>query len=190
MSSKIKFEYIKKYWYLNDGVIYSKRTEKPKTFSSTDSSGHCFQAIKINGKSYPVLIYEALFMLFHDRPIAEGKEIHHIDGNPANNAPDNLIELTHAQHMRIHQYQCDDPMRGIRLHEGALVFRWFDDNGTRHSRSFHGINEAIKFRAEIERPRRQELRALGLNCKRVGSGEKLGRSTKQKIFFSRSATNL
>ncbi|MFP1484028.1 hypothetical protein ACLB1S_22195 [Escherichia coli] len=40
----------------------------------------------------------------------------------------------------------------------------------RHKRRFPGINEAMIFRAEIEEPRRAELRALGLNCKRSGSG--------------------
>lgn len=108
-------------------------------------------------------------MLFHDRPITEGKEIHHRDGNPENNAVSNLIELTRTQHRRIHQFQCNDPLRGIRLHQGAWRFRWYDDDGKQHNRRFPGINEAMEFRAEIEHPRRQELRALGLNCKRAGN---------------------
>ncbi|EHP9914058.1 HNH endonuclease [Escherichia coli] len=170
MSNEIKFEFIKKNWELRDGVIYSKRTGKPISFCGTDNSGHRFTITPINGKRYCVRIHEAVFILHHDRPIAENKEIHHKDGNPANNAVDNLIELTPKQHRRIHQYQYDDPMRGIRLVRGALVFRWLDDNGTHRCRSFHGINEAMTFRAEIEEPRRQELRALGLNCKRSGNG--------------------
>lgn len=108
-------------------------------------------------------------MLFHDRPIAEGKEIHHRDGNYENNAVSNLIELTRTQHKRIHKFQCDDPLRGIHLDQGAWKFQWMDDNGRYRARCFHSINEAMKFRAEIERPRRQELRALGLNCKRAGN---------------------
>lgn len=109
-------------------------------------------------------------MLYHDRQIAEGNHIHHIDGNKQNNAIENLIELTPKQHNRIHQYQCDDPMMSIYLHKGAWQFQWFDDNGVLRYRCFHGINEAMAFRAEIEKPRREELRLLGLNCKKKYPG--------------------
>ncbi|MGO0383628.1 HNH endonuclease signature motif containing protein [Escherichia coli] len=169
MNNEIKFQHIKRMWYLKDGVIYTRYGDKPVAFASKDKGCHRFQCIKVNGKWHAVRIHEAVFMLFHDRPIAEGKEIHHRDGNPANNAIDNLIELTHKQHMRIHQYQCDDPLRGIYLDQGAWKFKWLDDNGRQRSCRFDGINEAMTFRAEIERPRRQELRALGLNCKRAGN---------------------
>ncbi|ENT4928270.1 HNH endonuclease [Escherichia coli] len=171
MNNKIKFQYIKRLWFLNDGIVYSKRTGKPVSFPGKNpkGQGHRFAVVKINGEHYYILIHEALFMLHHDRAIAEGKEIHHKDGNPANNAPDNLIELTRKQHRRIHKYQCDDPMRGILLNGGAWVFKWYDENAHHRSRSFHGINEALAFRDEIEEPRRQELRALGLQCKRAGN---------------------
>ncbi|EIS2831176.1 HNH endonuclease [Escherichia coli] len=167
--NELKFEHIKKLWYLKDGVIYTRWGNKPKTFPSKTGDGRRFQIIKINGKAFSVRIYEAIYMLHHDRAIAEDKEIHHKDGNPENNAPENLVELTRKQHMRIHQYQCDDPMRGITLNQGTWKFQWLDDNGRHRGRCFHGINEAMTFRAEIEEPRRQELRALGLNCKRAGN---------------------
>ena len=164
-----KFKYIKRMWYLKDGVIYSKKTGKPVAFSSKNGNGRRQQNIKIDGKRYSILIHEAIFMLFHDRPIAEWKEIHHRDGNYENNAPENLTELTDKQHKRIHRYQCDDPLRGIYLNRGTWIFNWCDDDGVHRGRRFHEINEAMKFRAEIEEPRRQELRALGLNCKRAGN---------------------
>lgn len=169
MSNELKFKFIKRNWELRGGVVYSKRTGGPVVFAADDNHSRRYQAIKVNGKTYSVFIHEAVFVLFHDRAIAKGKEIHHIDGNYENNEPENLIELTPKQHMRIHQYQCDDPVRGIRLFRGAWRFRWYDDNGKRRCRSFDGINEAMAFRAEIERPRRQELRALGLQCKRAGN---------------------
>ncbi|EON5138992.1 HNH endonuclease signature motif containing protein [Escherichia coli] len=169
MNNEIKFQYIKRHWYLEGGVIYTKRGNKPMSFASKTTNGYRFQDIRVNGKRRVVCIHEAIFMLFHDRPIAEGKEIHHIDGDKQNNAINNLIELTPKQHNRIHQYQCDDPMRGIYLEQGFWRFYWRDNNGKQHNRSFHGINEAMTFRAEIEEPRRQELHALGLNCKRAGN---------------------
>ncbi|HGG7419980.1 TPA: HNH endonuclease signature motif containing protein [Escherichia coli] len=190
MNNNLKFQHIKRLWYLEDGIVYSKRTDKPVSFSSKGKTEHRFANTKINGKDRKVYIHEAIFMLFHDRPIAEGKEIHHKDGNPGNSAPDNLVELTRAQHTRIHKYQTDDPMRGICLNKGAWEFQWMDDNGIHRCRRFHGINEAMAFRAEIEEPRRQELRALGLNCKRVISGEKSRATKANKFYFSRSNTIL
>lgn len=170
MNNQIKYEYVKEHWQLRDGVVYTRWGNKPVSFSCKTGNGRRFQMINVNGKLYPVLIHEALFMLFHDRPIADGKELHHIDGNYENNAPGNLIEITRTQHKRIHQFQCDNPLRGIVLNQGAWCFQWQDDNGRRRKRRFHEINEAMAFRAEIEEPRRQELRALGLNCKKEYRG--------------------
>lgn len=170
MNNELKFGYIKQNWELRGGVVYSKRTGKPKTFPSKSGDGRRSQLIKVNGKHYTVQIHEAVFMLHHDRPIAEWKEIHHRDGNYENNAPENLIELTRTQHRRIHKFQCDDPMRGITLNQGTWKFQWQDDNGRNRSRRFHGINDAMTFRDTIEEPRRQELRALGLNCKKEYRG--------------------
>ncbi|SQQ59761.1 HNH endonuclease [Escherichia coli] len=164
-----KFKYIKSHWELRDGIVYSKRTGKPVAFSSKTGNGRRQQNIKIDGKRYSILIHEAIFMLFHDRQIVEGKELHHVDENYENNAIDNLIELTPTQHRRIHRFQCDDPLRGIYLNQGTWIFNWMDDDGHLRGRRFHGIDEAMTFRAEIEHPRRQELRALGLNCKRAGN---------------------
>ncbi|MCH0661381.1 HNH endonuclease [Escherichia coli] len=186
MNNAIKFEYIKRNWELRDGIVYSKRTGKPVSFSVKDKYGRRFTVIEINRKRHAVRVYEAIFMLFHDRPIAEGKELHHKDGNHQNNDIENLIELTDKQHRRIHKFQCDDPLRGIYLEGGAWRFFWYDDNGRFRGRRFHSINDAMAFRAEIERPRRQELRALGLNCKHVGSGEKPRRLYAARSYFSRS----
>lgn len=180
MNNKLKYEYVKQHWELRDGIVYSKRTGKPKTFSCKNSTGYRSQPINVDGKGYKVRIHEAVFVLFHDRPIAEGKEIHHIDGNYENNAPENLIELTPTQHQRIHKYQCDDPLRAIDLHEGAWRFRFFDDNGRRRARRFNSINEAMAFRAEIEHPRRQELRGLGLNCRKISRGDNREPTTQNK----------
>lgn len=188
MNNQIKYEHIKRLWYLRDGVIFTRWGNKPVAFSGKDKDGRRYTTISVNGKRYAVLIHEAVFMMFHDRAIAEGKEIHHADGNYENNAISNLVELTDKQHMRIHKYQTNDPLRGIFLVSGAWRFRWYDDNGHRRSRSFHGINEAMTFRAEIEEPRRQELRALGLNCKKEYRGvtasqlRKISRKQNNRLF--------
>lgn len=155
------FEYVVKNWYLKDGIVYSHHTQKPVAFSGVNNTNHHYQKTTTNKAIY---IHQAVYMLHHNRPIGEGMEIHHIDGNPMNNHPSNLVELTPRQHRRIHSYQSDDPLRGISLEKGSWRFHWHDDDGPKHSKSFHGINEAMKFRAEIEEPYRAELRALGLDC--------------------------
>ncbi|HAV9805599.1 TPA: HNH endonuclease [Escherichia coli] len=170
MNNKIKYEYVKRFWELRGGVVYSKRTGNPISFACKNKMGHRFVVVKVNNKPHAIYVYEAAFALYHNRPIAEDKEIHHKDGNPENNAPENIVELTRTQHKRIHGYQIDDPLRGISLYKGAWRFQWCDDYGIRRDRRFHGINEAMTFRAEIEEPRRQELRALGLNCRKISRG--------------------
>lgn len=36
------------------------------------------------------------------RPLAPGEVVHHVDHNPRNNHPDNLVVMTHAQHAAHH----------------------------------------------------------------------------------------
>lgn len=43
MSNKIKFEHIKKLWYLKDGVIYTRYGNKPVSFSGKAGDGRRFQ---------------------------------------------------------------------------------------------------------------------------------------------------
>lgn len=170
MNNELKYNYIKRLWHLQDGVIYTRWGNKPVAFASKDKDGRRFVKIEINDKAHTLYIHEAAYMLHHNRPITEGMVIHHVDGNYENNNANNLAELTPKQHRRIHTYQIDDPMRGIYLNQGAWTFKWMSDDGKHRTRRFHGINEALAFRDEIERPRRQELRALGLNCRKVSRG--------------------
>ncbi|EMB2430634.1 HNH endonuclease [Escherichia coli] len=165
MSFKEKmFSYVVKHWYLKDCVIYSKRTGRAVSFPGVGNGGYLYTNVRFDGGCYKIQQHIAIYMLHHNRPVSDHKDIHHIDGNPRNNAPENLVELTRRQHMRIHAYQCDDPLRGIRFVGNVWRFSWNDNDGIGHSRDFHGINEAMKFRAEIEEPYRAELRALGLDC--------------------------
>lgn len=187
MNNEIKFQHITRLWYLEDGVIKTRHGNRPIKFKP-DWKGYLTTDTQCGEKRFHITQHEAVFMFYYNRPIGEGKEIHHRDGNPANNAIDNLIELTSKQHRRIHKYQADDPMRGICLNKGVWCFQWIDDNGRLRNRRFHSINEAMEFRAEIERPRRQELRALSLNCKKEYRGvtasqlRKISRAQNSRLF--------
>ena len=164
MTRSEKFHYVIDHWFLQDGRVCSKITGKVISFSDMNASGHRRQCVQIGELHCNIYEHEAVYMLHHNRPIGEGMVIHHIDGNKLNNTPENLVELTPKQHKRIHAYQCDDPLRGIDLHHGSWRFRWTDDDGHYRNKCFHEINDAVLFRAEIEEPRRAELRALGLDC--------------------------
>ena len=187
MNNELKFQHVKRLWYLKGGVIKTRHGNRAIKFRP-NNKGYLIADTESAGKRLYITQHEAVFMLFYDRPIAEGKEIHHIDGNYENNAIDNLVELTRTQHKRIHAYQCNDPMRGVSLDQGAWRFQWMCDDGKHTSRSFHSIDDAMTFRAEIEEPRRQELRALGLNCKKEYRGitasqlRKISRQQNNRLF--------
>ena len=138
MTNLEKFEYVVNHWFLKDGVVYAYKTQKPVIFYGDNGIGHRYNNINYykKGARAAVYIHQAVYMLHHNRPIGEGMVIHHIDGDRLNNHPANLIELTRKQHQHIHAYQCDNPLRGISLHNNRLwEFSWYDDNG-RHGKHF------------------------------------------------------
>ncbi len=48
------------------------------------------------------LVYHRLAEQKYGRPLKEGEQVHHIDGNHANNAIDNLEVLTASEHSKLH----------------------------------------------------------------------------------------
>lgn len=58
-----------------------------------------YKTVRINGKRVPShrVVWEKA-----NGPIPKGYEIHHVDGDGKNNCLENLVLLTHAEHMALH----------------------------------------------------------------------------------------
>lgn len=60
-----------------------------------------------------IRIHHIVYAWFNNE-IPYGKEIHHIDGNCLNNSKDNLIALTHAEHVKEHRKMRENEMRELK----------------------------------------------------------------------------
>lgn len=47
--------------------------------------------------------------------LAEGFDVHHLDGDHANNEPDNVVLIDHLDHMRLHGMPGSDRLRRMAL---------------------------------------------------------------------------
>lgn len=57
---------------------------------------------KESGKQYPIKVHEIVYFAEHGG-IDDGWVIHHIDGNPLNNHPHNLVAMPRGEHVRYHK---------------------------------------------------------------------------------------
>ena len=94
------------YMVSNLGNIKSlnyRRTGKEEYLTFlTNSTEHIQVILFKNGNKKPFQVHILVAQAFIPNP--ENKsEVHHIDGNPANNSVDNLMWVTHKEHRIIHQ---------------------------------------------------------------------------------------
>lgn len=54
-----------------------------------------------NGAGY-VIEHRLIWEETHNRRLSHNETVHHIDGNPANNAPENLVALAIRDHQKLH----------------------------------------------------------------------------------------
>lgn len=55
--------------------------------------------------------HREIFKMFHGREIEPHKEIHHADGDPKNNHPENLKELSPEKHREVHRMAKKNKMK-------------------------------------------------------------------------------
>ena len=90
-------------------------------------------------------LHEEIWQDTHGQRIPQGHDIHHADRNPLNNDPENLVLLSHAEHMREH---AKDPISDSkrqhleRVRPLAAAWHSSDDGRAWHRR--HGVEVAAK----------------------------------------------
>jgi hypothetical protein len=88
-----------------------------------------------------------IYCLFNPTSVwEEGDEIHHINGNCADDHPDNLVKLTHKEHESLHKL---GPT--ILPEELKLIYRFFDSGLTANQvhkrvKGIVGIERLVKLR--------------------------------------------
>ena len=97
------------YYAGEDGFIYSKRNfnrfhtvcEELKPLKPHKNGGRYFGVtVCIHSKRRYRKIHRLVFEAFHGS--CEGLQVHHKDGDPTNNHPDNLVALTTEAHREEH----------------------------------------------------------------------------------------
>lgn len=66
-----------------------------------DKDGYCFTTITVNKKRRNAPVHRLVLHAFDPRPNEDELEVHHIDGNPANNKLENLTWVTHEQNIAL-----------------------------------------------------------------------------------------
>ena len=83
-------------WRANGDPLIVRRA--PAGTGCTDPKG--YRKITLNG--HLIGEHRAIMSTILNRPLSPTEVVHHIDGNPSNNAPENLIVLTRARHTILH----------------------------------------------------------------------------------------
>lgn len=78
------------------GIVRKVHIMKPYT----DRDGYKRINIVKNGQSKTMSIHRLMLHTFDPRPNESELEVHHIDGNPANNNLDNLMWVTHEENIK------------------------------------------------------------------------------------------
>ncbi|EJE3344120.1 HNH endonuclease [Escherichia coli] len=172
---QLKFDYITRNFELRGGVIYSRLTGGRVKFALNRANGRKMHSCHLTNnerltrttKYYAVYEHEAVWMLHHGKPVPDGNFcIHHIDGDPLNNEPNNLILLSARLHLLLH-----------RLREGGKRYRlttnprnksapWIArvnlPTGQRLGRCFRTEAEAAAWVERQEKPVINNFKKLGL----------------------------
>lgn len=126
------------YAFGSDGSVWSfwgKGYRKPQDVARPLAlrrmrSGHYDVSVKINGVMVQTCVHRLICWAFHG-PCPDGMECRHLDGNPANNRPDNLAWGTRKEN------QDDSVRHGTRVRGETVGLAKLDADRVREIRRLH-----------------------------------------------------
>lgn len=93
------------------------------------------QARRNAGRKGAKGLHVAIWEYVHGREVPAGHDIHHVDEDPFNNAPDNLAARTRSQHQRLHM--SSERLRNARQHLAANRDRAAEWHRSPEGRAWH-----------------------------------------------------
>ena len=103
-----------------------KRVKKDEELTSK------YRSIKVAGKKMDV--HRHLMETIIGRKLGKDEVVHHKDGNPLNNSPDNLIVMTRSEHTKLH----------FNLSNNRYVFTKEELHNNTQTAWKHGVYEHLK----------------------------------------------
>jgi len=129
---------------------------------------------------------------FYNGKISEKMHIHHIDGNPANNAIENLQMLTHKDHMNKHQWDKDrlekQKKHLDKIRPAAAAWHSTEEgiaNNTRIAREFRDSPKGQGFHKKIAKLSYINFVPITKNCLFCGKEFKTTRHDHANLFCSK-----
>lgn len=93
---------------VRDGKVYKGDREivaRRNTRKRCSYDGYDRVDLYHEGKKRSIHVSQVVWIDQHNRPIPEGFEIHHLDKDPDNNAPENLVAVSDPDHRKLHKRQ-------------------------------------------------------------------------------------
>ena len=121
-----------------DGKFYIARGHRatcaskprPRQAQRTSSDGHILLRLpehRLAHKDGFVPEHRLIWEQVNGRPLKANEDVHHINGDPADNRPENLVALTKSKHMQLHKSDPAQRQSFEQLHNAGLkgaASRW------------------------------------------------------------------